>query len=141
MKILRDDETIDKKKTKIDFRNKRNIVRYNKIQYKVKSQEQNLPSVDQYTSRIPKMYCMKSQQIGRGRAVLTSTANSGRFAKIGQNRQWQLARPFHALFPRISCNTFLESLKHTYQPWVVFVSGALSKMASACCDLLLLIIS
>ena len=28
------------------------------------------------------------------------------------------------LFARISCNTFLESLKHTDQPWVVFVSGA-----------------
>ena len=34
------------------------------------------------------------------------------------------ARPFRALFARISCNTFLESLKHTDQPWVVFVSGA-----------------
>ena len=29
----------------------------------------------------------------------------------------------HALFARISCNTFLESLKHTDQPWVVFVAG------------------
>ena len=34
------------------------------------------------------------------------------------------ARPFHALFARKSCNTFLESLKHTDQPCIVFVSGA-----------------
>ena len=27
-----------------------------------------------------------------------------------------VARPFHALVDRISCNTFLESLKHTDQP-------------------------
>ena len=60
------------------------------------------------------MYCMKSQQIG-----LDSTANSVRFTKIGQNRQWQLARPFHALFSRISCNTYLESLKHADQPQVI----------------------
>ena len=99
-------------------------VRYNKIQYKVKIQRQNLPRVDQNASRILKMYCMKSQQIRHRRAVLSSTANSGRFAKIGQNWQCQLAGPFHALFARISCNTFLESLKHTDQPWVVFVSRA-----------------
>ena len=29
-----------------------------------------------------------------------------------------IVRPFHALFARISCNTFLESLKHTDQPRV-----------------------
>ena len=28
-----------------------------------------------------------------------------------------------ALFARISCNTFLESLKHFDQPWVGFVDG------------------
>ena len=30
-----------------------------------------------------------------------------------------LARLFHALFARISCNTFLESLKHADQPFLV----------------------
>ena len=80
--------------------------------------------IDQYASRIPKMHCMKSQQIGHGRALLGSTANSAQFWRIGQNWRCYLARPFHALFARISCNTFLESLKQTDQPLVVFVSGA-----------------
>ena len=61
--------------------------------------------------------------MGCGRALLGITANSARFTKIGQNRQCQLARPFHALFARISCYTFLESLRHTDQPLVVLVSG------------------
>ena len=34
------------------------------------------------------------------------------------------AQPFHALFARVSCNIFLESLKHTDQPWIGFVFGA-----------------
>ena len=44
-----------------------------------------------------------------------------------------LAWPFHALFARISYNTFFESLKHTDQPWVGFISGThnLLKTASA----------
>ena len=52
-----------------------------------------------------------------------STADSVKFWQIGQNWQCYLARPFHALFARISCNTFLESLKHADQPWVGFVDG------------------
>ena len=32
-----------------------------------------------------KMYCMKSQQIGQGRAMLASTANSALFWQIGRN--------------------------------------------------------
>ena len=43
---------------------------------------------------------------------------------VCQNWLWYLAQPFHALFARISCNTFLESMKHIDQPWVGFVSGA-----------------
>ena len=107
-----------------NFRDKSQLtVRQTKIQNKVKCQQQNLPRVDQHASRIPKMYCMKSQQMGYGRAVLASTANSGRFAKSGQNRQSQLVRPSYILFARISCNTYLESLKHADQPWVSFVAG------------------
>ena len=53
-------------------------------------------------------------------AVLVSTADFGRFAKIGQNRLCLLARPLYALVARISCNTFLESLNHTDQPYVDF---------------------
>ena len=87
-------------------------------------QKQNLPRVDQYASRTPKMYCMKSWQIERGRAMLASTAHSVQFLQISQNWPCYLAQPFHALFARISCNTFLEFLKHTDQPWVDFVSGA-----------------
>ena len=63
------------------------------------------------------MYCMKSKQIGHGTAVLTSPADSAQFWRIGQN--W----PFHALLTSISCNTFLESLKHADQPWVVLLLG------------------
>ena len=33
----------------------------------------------QYASRIPKIYFIKSKQIGRGRAVLASTADSAHF--------------------------------------------------------------
>ena len=90
---------------------------------KFQAQEKKLPKVDQYALRIPKMYFMKSQQIGHGRAVLASTADSAQFWQIGQNWPCYSAQPFHALFARISCNTFLESLKHTDQPWVGFVSG------------------
>ena len=56
--------------------------------------------------------------------MLASTADSAQFWRIGQNWLCYLAWPFHALFARILCNTFLESLKHTNQPWVVFVSWA-----------------
>ena len=101
---------------------------------KLQTPEKKLPRVDQYASRIPKMYSMKSQQIGHGWAVLSSTANSGPFAKIGQDRHCQLARSFHALFARISCNIFLESLEHTDQntdqPWVPFVLGAKKSIKS-----------
>ena len=69
------------------------------------------------------MYCMKSYQIVRGRAVLASTADSAHFWQIGQNWPFKLARPFYALFARISCNTFLEFLKHADQPWISFVAG------------------
>ena len=58
--------------------------------------------------------------------MLASTADSAQFWQIGQNWPCYLAQPLHALFARISCNTFLESLKHTDQPWVGFVSGAWS---------------
>ena len=69
------------------------------------------------------MYCMKFSPIGHGRAVLASTADSAQLLQIGQNWLCYLARPFNALFARISCDTFLESLKHTDQPLVGFVSG------------------
>ena len=55
--------------------------------------------------------------------MLASTADSAQFWRIGQNWPCYTARPFHALFARISCYTFLESLKHTDQPWVGFVTG------------------
>ena len=48
----------------------------------------------------------------------------GESARIGRATKHGLARPFQALFARISCNTFLESLKHTDQPYKGFVSGA-----------------
>ena len=56
--------------------------------------------------------------------MLASTADSAQFWRIGQNWPCYLARPSHALFARISCNTVLESLKHTDQSWVGSVSGA-----------------
>ena len=56
--------------------------------------------------------------------MLGSTAHSAWFWRIGQNWPCYSARPFHALLARISCNVFLESLKHTDQSWMVFVSGA-----------------
>ena len=71
--------------------------------------------------------------------MLTSTADSAQFWRIGQNWLCYLAWPFHALFSRISCNTFLESLKHTDQPWVVFVSGAWNSIKN-CLSLLCRII-
>ena len=55
--------------------------------------------------------------------MLASTADSAQFWWIGQNWLCYSARPFHALFATISCNTFLESLKHTGQPYVGFVDG------------------
>ena len=55
--------------------------------------------------------------------MLDSTANPAQFWRIGKNWPCYLARPFHALFTRISCNTFLESLSHADQPWVGFVAG------------------
>ena len=69
------------------------------------------------------MNCMKSLQIGRERAVLASTADSAQFWQIGQNWLCYLEQPFHVLFAWISCDTFLESLKHANQPWVGFVDG------------------
>ena len=69
------------------------------------------------------MYCIKSWQIGHGRAVLAMIADSAHFWSIGQNWLCYLAHPFHALFGRISCNTYLESLKHADQSWVGFVAG------------------
>ena len=54
---------------------------------------------------------MKFQQLGHRRAVLTTTADSAKFWRIGQNWLCQLAQPFHALVARISCNTFLESFE------------------------------
>ena len=62
--------------------------------------------------------------VGHGRAVLASTAESAQFWQIGQNWSCYPAWSFYALFARISCNTFLESLRHIDQPWVGFVSGA-----------------
>ena len=56
--------------------------------------------------------------------MLASTAHLAQFLQISQNWPCYLAQPFHALFARISCNTFLGSLKHTDQPWVGFVYGA-----------------
>ena len=41
-----------------------------------------IPRVKQYASRISKMCCMKSLQVGNWRVVLGSTANSDQFAKI-----------------------------------------------------------
>ena len=41
------------------------------------------------------------------------------FWRIGQNWLCYLAGPFHALFARISCDTFLESLKHTSFNWKI----------------------
>ena len=55
--------------------------------------------------------------------MLGSTANSGKFANIGQNLQGYLAQTFYALFVKISCNTFFEFLKHADQPGVDFVNG------------------
>ena len=46
--------------------------------------EQNLPRVDQQTSRIPKIYCLKSYQIGCEMAVLASIADSANFWQMGQ---------------------------------------------------------
>ena len=69
------------------------------------------------------MYRMKSLQIGHGRAVLATTTDSSQFWQIGQNWPCCLAQPFHALLARISCNIFLESLKHADQPWIGFVDG------------------
>ena len=45
----------------------------------IRYHQQYLTRVDQHAPRIPKMYCMKSQKIVPGRAVLASTAKSARF--------------------------------------------------------------
>ena len=55
--------------------------------------------------------------------MLASNAASAQFWRIGWNWLCYLAWPFDALFARISCNTYLESLKHVDQPWVGFVAG------------------
>ena len=55
--------------------------------------------------------------------MLGSTAYSAQFGQIGINWSYNLSQPFHALFARILCNTFLESLKHTGEPYVGFVDG------------------
>ena len=62
-----------------------------------------------------KYLCHEILANGFGRDVLASTADSAQFWRIGENWPCYSARPFHALFARISCNTFLESLKHTDQ--------------------------
>ena len=66
---------------------------------------------------------MKSWLIGHEGAMLRRMAHFGRFAKIWQNWQCQLAWPFHALYARISCKTFLESMKHADKPGVGFADG------------------
>ena len=62
------------------------------LKWGLRYHQQNLTGVDQHDSRIPKMYCMKSWQIGRGRAVLARTADSTQFWWIGSEQ------PFHAIF-------------------------------------------
>ena len=54
---------------------------------------------------------------------MASTADSAQFWQIGQSWLCYVACPFHTLFARISCNTFLESLNHTGETCVVFMSG------------------
>ena len=53
--------------------------------------------------------------------MLAITADPAQIWRIGQNRLCQLAWPFQALVARISCNTFLESLRHTDLHIVDFV--------------------
>ena len=36
----------------------------------------------------------------------------------------KVSQLFHALFTSISCDAFMESLKHANQPWVGFFAGA-----------------
>ena len=55
--------------------------------------------------------------------MLASPANSTQLWRIGQYWPCYLAWPFHALFAWISCNKFLESLKHTGQSYVVIMDG------------------
>ena len=66
--------------------------------------------------------------------MLGHTANSGQFAK---NWAESAVLASMALFVRILCNTFLESLKHADQPWIGFlmVPKILLKTASAYCDI------
>ena len=71
--------------------------------------------------------------------MLASTANSAQFWRIGQNWPCYLARPFHALFARISCNTFLESLKFADQRWVGFVPS-FWLCTKFCCSVLWLVL-
>ena len=67
-------------------------------------------------------------------ALLATTADSAQFWRIGQNWLYYLARPFHTLFARISCNTLLESLKHTV--WILLMMfEILFRIASALCVL------
>ena len=81
------------------------------------------------------MYCMKSQQIGRGRAVQGSTANSGRFTKIGQNQQCQLARPTVIYFAKLELVGILKviRLRNNFQPyrWTSQASRISEKMKKA----------
>ena len=68
------------------------------IKQNLKNQGRDLRRVNGYVSRIPIIYCMKSQQLGHTRAVLGSTAES---TCCGLNRPSCLARPSYALIARI----------------------------------------
>ena len=74
------------------------------------------PGVNKYASRIPNIFCQKSQQVGHGRAI---QAPAGRASPIWQF-SWlgmqELVQPFHVLFVKISNKIYLESLRHTCSP-------------------------
>ena len=56
------------------------------FKWNFRPQQQKIPRVNQHDSRILKMYCMKSQQIGHGRAVLASAAVPAKIWPIAQNQ-------------------------------------------------------
>ena len=69
--------------------------------------------VNGYDSRIPNIFCLKSQQIGHGRAVLASASQASQIAKSGLLGWQELVGPSHVLFARNLNKIYLESLRHT----------------------------
>ena len=88
-------------------------------QMKLKEALTGSTQVNGYASRIPSIFCLKSQHIGNGRAVLAPAGRTSQITKSGSLGRQELVLPFHVLCARISNKIYLESLRYTRSPCTV----------------------